>query len=87
MRKGFDLKNILLVLRRQAKFIIIITLAAMVAAILIAVLLVRPKYTASIEVMVNNKASEVSGITTSDIVSSQELTSTYIVFMRNDEVL
>ena len=87
MRKEFNLKNILNVLRKQAKYIIIITVAATVAAILIAVLLIKPQYTSSIEVMVNNKASDGTGITTSDIVSSQELTSTYIVFMRNDEVL
>ena len=86
VRKTVDLKGLLQVLRKNLVLIALISVITLLAGVLYAKLAVTPTYVSSVKVFVNNKVSDTEMITTGDITSSQELISTYIVFMNDNEV-
>ena len=90
MKKSVDLQSLLFVFKKYFIWILLITIIVGVVGAFGAKILITPLYSSSIEVFVNNKAGQTdstSTITNSDIQTSQELTATYIVFMKNNEVL
>ena len=86
MHKTVDLKSLLQVLRKYFILIASISIITMLSAVLYAKVAVTPLYVSSIKVYVNNKASESEKMTTGDIMSSQELVASYMVFMDDNAV-
>jgi len=82
-----DLKSLFQVFKKNWVLIIAVAVIVMLLAVMYAKLFITPLYTSSIEVMVDNRNSTTNNPTNSEVLSSQELTSTYIVFMKNDMVL
>lgn len=87
MRKTVDLKSLLQVLRKNFILIAFVSIITLLAGVLFAKLAITPTYISSIKIYINNKVSDTDKVTQGDIVSSQELASTYMVFMNDNEVL
>lgn len=86
MHKNVDLKSLLQVLKKRFVMIALISVITMLAGVLFAKLLITPTYVSSVKIYVNNKVDDTDKITQGDITSSQELISTYMVFMNDNEV-
>ena len=86
MHKNVDLKSLLQVLKKRFVMIALISVIAMLAGVLFAKLVITPTYVSSIKIYVNNKVGDTDKMTQGDIASSQELISTYMVFMNDNEV-
>lgn len=87
MDKSINLKSMLAVFRKNLIFILLASVIFSIGGVVFAKMFVTPMYSSSIEIFVNNKATDQNIISNSDITSSQQLTSTYIVFMENDAVM
>lgn len=86
MHKNVDLKSLLQVLKKRFVMIALISVIAMLAGVLFAKLVITPTYVSSVKIYVNNKVGDTDKMTQGDITSSQELISTYMVFMDDNEV-
>lgn len=87
MRKTVDLKSLLQILRKNLILIAFISIITLLAGVLFAKLAITPTYVSSIKIYINNKVSDTDKVTQGDILSSQELASTYMIFMNDNEVL
>lgn len=87
MDRSISLKSLLAVFKKNLVFILLSSVIFAIGGVVFAKTMVTPLYGSSIEIFVNNKITDQNIISSSDINSSQQLTSTYIVFMKNDEVL
>ncbi len=88
MRKSaVDLKSLFQVFKKNVVLLLLVSILMGMAGVFYAQLAITPLYTSSIEVMVDNRSSGDVNPTNGEVISSQELTSTYIVFMKNDLVL
>lgn len=88
-----DFRQLFATLLRHAVFIICCALAGMIAFGAVSYYLIAPKYTSSVSMYVNNTngsgagAGVTNGININDINASQKLVDTYIVILRNNEVM
>lgn len=83
----FDLKRLLLILRKKAWLILLVTVIFGVTALIVTKYYITPEYTASIKLYVNNTTEANKDITSSDITASQSLVGTYIAIIQSDAVL
>ncbi len=86
VRKTVDLKSLMQVLRKNFVLIVLISVITLLGGVLFAKLAITPTYISSVKVYINNKVGDTDKMTQGDIVSSQELVSTYLVFMNDTEV-
>lgn len=86
MRKTIDLKSLLQVLRKNFVFIALISVITLLGGVLFAKLAVTPTYVSNVKIYINNKVGDTDKMTQGDIDSSQNLVSTYMVFMNDNEV-
>lgn len=87
MRRNMDLKSLFQVVKKNFVMILAISLIMLLAGVLYAKLAITPMYTTSVKLFVKNKVGDTETITTGDITSSQNLISSYMVFMNDNEVL
>ena len=85
--KSINLKSLVAVFKKNLVFILLSSIVFAIGGVVFAKTMVTPLYGSSIEIFVNNKITDQNIISSSDISSSQQLTSTYIVFMKNDAVM
>lgn len=86
---AFDLRRVIVALRKNLQWIVGCVIVGFVALFLISRFFLPAKYTSSISMYVNNNndASAGTPININDINASQKLVNTYIVILQHDEVL
>ncbi|CAB1244435.1 MAG: Wzz/FepE/Etk N-terminal domain-containing protein [Oscillospiraceae bacterium] len=89
MEDQISLNDIFFAIRKQWKKILLATIVGALAAFLISSFLIPKKYTSSIELYVNNgtNTSTTNAINPNDLTASQKLVGTYIVILKNRDVL
>ena len=81
-----DIGQLLNVLLKKSKYIVMTMLIFGGIAFLISMLIITPKYTSYIQLYVNNQSSSSGNTDINDIYASQQLAATYIVILQSDEV-
>ena len=89
MEDEISLNEIFFAIRKQWKKIFLVTIVGALATFLVSSFLVPKKYTSSIELYVNNgtNTSTANAINPNDLTASQKLVGTYIVILKNRDVL
>lgn len=89
MEDQISLNDIFFAIRKQWKKILLATIVGALVAFLISSFLIPKKYTSSIELYVNNgtNTSTTNAINPNDLTASQKLVGTYIVILKNRDVL
>ncbi|MCI2161238.1 MAG: Wzz/FepE/Etk N-terminal domain-containing protein [Oscillospiraceae bacterium] len=89
MEDEISLNEIFFAIRKQWKKILLATIVGALVAFLISSFLIPKKYTSSIELYVNNgtNTSTTNAINPNDLTASQKLVGTYIVILKNRDVL
>ncbi|MCI1953249.1 MAG: Wzz/FepE/Etk N-terminal domain-containing protein [Clostridiales bacterium] len=89
MEDQISLNEIFFAIRKQWKKILLATIVGALVAFLISSFLIPKKYTSSIELYVNNgtNTSTTNAINPNDLTASQKLVGTYIVILKNRDVL
>ncbi|MEG0457037.1 MAG: Wzz/FepE/Etk N-terminal domain-containing protein [Oscillospiraceae bacterium] len=91
--KEIDLKAVFYILISGWKLILILSIIGLIAAFSITKFAIDPLYTSNVQIYVYNTNRDSTnnnlnnGITQTDLVTSQKLVNTYIVILKNDEVL
>lgn len=82
-----DLKRLLFVLLRRAWLLLLVGVLCAVAAFVYAKVVVKPMYSASIKLYVNNTyGQDTEGFSSSQILAAQELANSYIVILESTPV-
>ena len=89
MEDEISLNEIFFAIRKQCKKILVATILGALITFLISTFLIPKKYTSSIELYVNNgtNTSTTNTINPNDLTASQKLVGTYIVILKNRDVL
>lgn len=90
MEDEISLNEIFFAIRKQWKKILLVTIAGALVTFLVSSFLIPKKYTSSIELYVNNgtnTSNTNAAINPNDLTASQKLVSTYIVILKNRDVL
>lgn len=84
-----DLREIFSVFFQNLKWILPASIVGLVAAYLFSAYLIPPKYTSSVSMYVNNNNESMASaaLNINDINAAQKLVNTYIVILRDNEVL
>ncbi len=83
-----DIKKILYQIGQNAGVIILVTIVCAMIGFLISSFLIKPTYSASAQMLVNNRRDEQSAaITQSDINASSSLVNTYSIILKSHDVL
>jgi len=86
--ESIDLRELLLILRRNFLLIISVTIIAALIGMIISVFFITPVYEASATMIVNKSDNSSSGdLTYNDILMTQKLVKTYSVIMQSNTVL
>lgn len=87
MQENIEIKELFQVLWKHAWLIIIFALVGFGVAYSVSVYLIRPMYSSSISLHVNNSPEMLGTINLADINAAQRLVNTYIVILQDDDVL
>lgn len=89
MEDEISLNEIFFAIRKQWKKILLVTIVGALVTFLVSSFLIPKKYTSSIELYVNNgtNTSTTNAINPNDLTASQKLVGTYIVILKNRDVL
>ncbi|KAF5052537.1 putative capsular polysaccharide biosynthesis protein YwqC [anaerobic digester metagenome] len=82
-----DLKELFLILWHRIWIIILVTILSGAVVFGFTRFLVKPKYTSSIKMYVNNSTTSKANMSSSDIAAAQSLVDTYITIIQSDTVL
>lgn len=82
-----DLKELFLILWHRIWIIILVTILSGAVVFGFTRFLVKPKYTSSIKMYVNNSTTSKANMSSSDIAASQSLVDTYITIIQSDTLL
>lgn len=82
-----DVKELLLLLLHNIMWIILAAVVATAIAFGITWFAMTPKYTSSVSLYVNSTTQDTGAINLNEINASQKLVNTYIVVLKNDEVM
>ena len=85
--RELSLKEVLLCFWNNKWPILAITTACGIAALLITMYLIQPKYQATIRLYVNNRTESTNSVNSSDITAAQSLVNTYITIIQSDSAL
>lgn len=89
METEINVKDLLLVLKKNLKYIAIVGVLCAVAAYIMASFVMTPMYSSYVELYVTNTSSSSSNnsVNVNDINASQKLVDTYMVILRTDEIM
>lgn len=82
-----DLKELFLILWHRIWIIILVTILSGAVVFGFTRFLIKPKYTSSIKMYVNNSTTSKANMSSSDIAAAQSLVDTYITIIQSDTVL
>ena len=82
-----DLVQIFRLLKRRAIIIIVVTLLGGIIAYTLSSFLTTPQYESNVNIIVNTKSDESGNMTNDNIISSQNMISTYAVIIKSNTVL
>ncbi|WFF73187.1 Wzz/FepE/Etk N-terminal domain-containing protein [Proteiniclasticum sp. QWL-01] len=82
-----DLKELFLILWHRIWIIILVTILSGAVVFGFTRFLVKPKYTSSIKMYVNNSTTSKANMSSSDIAAAQSLVDTYITIIQSDTLL
>jgi capsular polysaccharide biosynthesis protein len=83
-----DLWQLLVLLRSNIKRIVIITILLGMTTFLVSGYLIKPEYSSTVKLYVNNKTiANADSLTTSDISAAQQLVGTYVAIIQSDSML
>lgn len=86
MEETIDLKNIIRILYKGLKWLVICTLLGVLIMFVISQFVMTPKYKSDVSLYVTNTDSS-NNLNVNDINASQKLIETYIVILEQDEVM
>jgi capsular polysaccharide biosynthesis protein len=86
---SIDLKKILKLVLKHIKLVLILTLTGTLIALAVTVLFIKPKYSATVKLYVNNKEQQEQGtsVNTGDISASVSLVKTYIEMIKTQSLM
>ena len=86
MEETIDLKNILRILYKGLKWLVVCTLLGVLVMFVVSKLILTPQYRSEVSLYVTNTDSA-NNLNVNDINASQKLIDTYIVILQQDEVM
>lgn len=87
MQQELALNEIFFSLKKQWKWIAVSTVAGALLAFVLSAFILPKKYTSSLDLYVNNAERAVGNVNINDINASQKLVNTYIVILKNRQIL
>ncbi len=87
--RSIDLMKVLKLFLKHIKLVLILILAGAIIALAITVIFIKPKYSATVKLYVNNKENQESStsVNTGDISASISLVSTYIEMIKTQSLM
>ena len=87
--REIDLMKVLKLFWKHIKLVLILVLAGSIIALAVTVLFIKPKYSATIKLYVNNKEAHESsqGVSSSDLTASASLVKTYIEMIKTQSLM
>lgn len=87
--RSIDLMKVLNLFLKHWKLVLIFTLVGAIVALTVTVIFIKPKYSATVKLYVNNKEKQEgsAGVSTSDLSASASLVKTYIEMIKTQSLM